>query len=89
MSVNNVPKALGLALVVACVTLLMSLNRIDPVAGAGLLGTALGYVAGNGIAARAGEPVTPVISSSNQHETDLHVAAKAVMEVLEERKEDS
>ena len=62
ISVNNAPKLIGILVICAMVTLLLLFNRLDSVAGAGVLGTALGYLAGNGIAAKADQPIEPVLT---------------------------
>jgi proteasome assembly chaperone (PAC2) family protein len=47
------------------VTLLLLFGRIDAVAGAGILGTALGYLAGNGVAAKMGDPIVPIFKDDH------------------------
>jgi proteasome assembly chaperone (PAC2) family protein len=49
------------------VTLLLLFGRIDAVAGAGILGTALGYLAGNGVAAKMGDPIVPIFKDEHPH----------------------
>ena len=44
-----------------CITVLLAFNAIDQSAGTGLIGMIAGYAVGNGIAARKGEDVTPII----------------------------
>lgn len=61
MKITNPPKALILLVALICVTYLMAVNAIDNATGAGIIGTIVGYGAGNGIAARNGETVDPVI----------------------------
>lgn len=70
MSVNNAPKFLGIMLICVLVTLLLITDNMDQVAGAGILGTALGYLAGNGIAAKRGDEVTPALGQSHHEPTD-------------------
>lgn len=62
-AVNNPPKFYGLVLALVCVTVLLALGRVDSGAGLGIIGTIVGYCAGNGIAARRGEPVEPAVSA--------------------------
>lgn len=44
-----------------CVTILLVTNSVDESAGTGLIGMIAGYAVGNGIAARRGDEVTPII----------------------------
>jgi len=44
-----------------CVTILLATNSVDQSAGTGLIGMIAGYAVGNGIAARRGDEVTPII----------------------------
>ena len=44
-----------------CITVLLACHSIDQSAGTGLLGSIIGYAVGNGIAARKGDPVDPII----------------------------
>ena len=61
MSITNPTKAF-LALVTICaITFLMSINRIPPEAGLGVMGTIVGYVVGNGIGSKNGQSV-PLLS---------------------------
>lgn len=59
---NNPPKFWLLLMALACVTVLMAFGRIDGAVGAGIIGTIVGYGAGNGIAAKNGEPVQPIFA---------------------------
>ena len=61
MKVANPPKALIALVGLVCLTLLMALNSIEEATGTGLIGSILGYAIGNGIAARQGQPVSPII----------------------------
>ena len=61
LTVNNPAKLLGLLVLAACITVLLITGSISSDAGVGLLGGLVGYVTGNGIAARRGEPVEPII----------------------------
>ena len=44
-----------------CVTILLATDSVDQSAGTGLIGMIAGYAVGNGIAARRGDEVTPII----------------------------
>ena len=61
MIISNLPKALIALVGLVCLTLLMALNSIEEATGTGLIGSILGYAIGNGIAARQGQPVSPII----------------------------
>jgi hypothetical protein len=46
-----------------CITVLLAVQRIPTEAGTGLLGSLLGYIIGNGIGARQGVSIDPIIGS--------------------------
>lgn len=66
ITVANPPKALIVITALVCITVLLALNAIDETAGAGLLGSIVGYAVGNGIAARNGEPVQPILGTTRR-----------------------
>jgi len=70
LSVNNAPKLVGILAICTMVTLLLLFDRLDSVAGAGVLGTALGYLAGNGVAAKQGDPIVPVFGEDHHQPDD-------------------
>jgi hypothetical protein len=61
MKITNPPKALIALVGLVCLTVLMALNSIEEATGTGLIGSILGYAIGNGVAARQGQPVSPII----------------------------
>ena len=61
MKITNPPKALIALVGLVCLTVLMALNSIEEATGTGLIGSILGYAIGNGIAARQGQTVSPII----------------------------
>ena len=61
MTISNPPKALIALVGLICLTVLMATNSIEQATGTGLIGSILGYAIGNGIAARSGKPVQPII----------------------------
>lgn len=61
MNIANPPKAFIVLVGMIVVTVLMALHSIDQSAGTGLLGSMIGYAVGNGIAAKNGDPVDPII----------------------------
>lgn len=63
MTIANPPKAFIALVGLICLTLLMALNAIEQATGTGLIGSVLGYAIGNGIAAKSGQPVQPIIGS--------------------------
>ena len=63
MTLANPSKALIALVGLVCLTVLLALGKIDNATGTGMIGTILGYAVGNGIAARTGKPVQPIIGS--------------------------
>ena len=61
MNIVNPSKALIALVGLICLTVLMAVNSIPTEAGVGLIGSIVGYSIGNGVQARNGEPVTPII----------------------------
>ena len=61
MNLANPPKALIALAGMVCITVLLAVERIPSEAGVGMIGTIIGYAVGNGIAARQGVTVQPII----------------------------
>lgn len=61
VSVNNFPKLAVALLVVICCTVLLALNKINETAGMTTIGSVIGYILGNGVAAKNGDPVEPIV----------------------------
>lgn len=61
MNIANPSKAMIALVALVCVTILLATNSLDQSAGTGLIGMIAGYAVGNGIAARRGDEVTPII----------------------------
>lgn len=61
INLNNPPKFYVVVLALICITVLIITGSIEGEAGVGLLGLIVGYAVGNGIAARQGEPIEPII----------------------------
>ena len=61
MNIANPSKAMIALVALVCVTILLATNSVDESAGTGLIGMIAGYAVGNGIAARRGDEVTPII----------------------------
>jgi hypothetical protein len=68
INLNNPPKFYIVILALVCITILMITGTIDSDAGLGLLGLIVGYAVGNGIAAKQGEPIEPIVG--HQHKED-------------------
>jgi hypothetical protein len=67
MILNNPPKAIIVLVALFCITLLMITRSIESEAGVGLLGLIVGYAVGNGIAAKNGDAVEPIISRKSDN----------------------
>jgi len=68
MIISNPPKALIALVGLVCLTVLMALQAIEEATGTGLIGSILGYAIGNGIAAKSGQEVSPIISRKNKND---------------------
>lgn len=68
INVTNLPKLIAILIIVGITAALMVTAHLDPAAGTGIIGTGLGYVAGNGVAAGKGDPMVPVLGSEKQHD---------------------
>lgn len=67
MSLANPSKALIALVGLVCITVLMVTDSISQDAGIGLLSAVIGYSIGNGIAAKQGLPVDPIIGKKNKN----------------------
>ena len=65
MNIANPSKAAIALVALVCVTILLATNSVEQSAGTGLIGMIAGYAVGNGIAARKGEEVTPIIGKKS------------------------
>lgn len=61
MKLQNPPKAMIALVALICTTVLIGVNSITPEAGMPVVTLIVGYAVGNGIAARSGDPVEPII----------------------------
>lgn len=66
MTVTNPPKAFIALIGLICLTVLLAIGAIDKATGTGMIGTILGYAVGNGIAAKGGVKVEPIIGNKEQ-----------------------
>ena len=62
MTLTNQPKLLIILVAILCITILMSVGKIDQSAGTGMLGSIVGYSIGNSVRPKNGEQVPPIIS---------------------------
>ena len=65
MRLSNPPKAFIVLAALVCITILMLFDRITSEAGVGLMGLIVGYGIGNGVAAKQGDPITPIFDTTN------------------------
>lgn len=63
---TNPPKALIVLVALIGIIVLMVTGSIDETTGAGLIGMIVGYGIGNGIAAKHGDPVEPIIGTTRR-----------------------
>jgi hypothetical protein len=63
MTITNPPKALIALVGLVCITVLMALESIEQASGMPVLTLIIGYAVGNGIAARQGARVEPIIGN--------------------------
>lgn len=61
MNIANPSKALIALVGLICLTILMAVDAIESQTGLPIVTTIIGYAVGNGIAARTGHPVEPII----------------------------
>lgn len=66
MSLANPSKALIALVGLICITVLMVADSISQDAGIGLVSAIIGYAIGNGIAAKSGQPVEPIIGKKQK-----------------------
>ena len=61
MMLQNPSKALIALVALICLTVLIAVRAIDSSTGMPVITLSVGYAVGNGIAARKGDPVEPII----------------------------
>lgn len=61
MTVTNPPKALIALVALICITVLRALDKLDQASFNAIGGLIVGYAVGNGVAARKGDPVDPIL----------------------------
>jgi hypothetical protein len=67
VNVTNAPKLVGILLAMVLLTIVFALGTFTESGYLGLMGLIVGYLVGNGVAARNGDPVQPVIGESPEH----------------------
>jgi len=65
MTLANPPKALIALVALVCITVLRALDKLDQASFNAIGGLIVGYAVGNGIAARQGMPVNPIIGAKH------------------------
>ena len=63
MTLQNPSKALIALVALICMTVLIAVGSIDSDQGLPIITMIVGYAVGNGIAAKKGEPVEPIIGA--------------------------
>lgn len=63
MTIANPPKALIALVALICITILRALDKLDQASFNAIGGLIVGYVTGNGVAAKTGQTVDPIIRS--------------------------
>lgn len=66
MTIANPPKALILLVALICVTVLLALSKISTEAGLPIITAIVFYGIGNGVAAKTGQKVEPIIVAKVQ-----------------------
>ena len=61
MRIANPSKAFIALMGLICITVLIAIGKVDMSQGMPVITLVIGYAVGNGIAARSGEPVQPII----------------------------
>lgn len=61
MTLANPPKALIALVALVCITVLRALDKLDQASFNAIGGLIVGYVTGNGVAAKQNVPVEPII----------------------------
>lgn len=67
MTIANPPKALIALVGLICITVLMAIGKLDMDNGVPIITLIIGYAVGNGVAARSGEPVQPIIGPKSDN----------------------
>lgn len=66
MNIANPSKALIALVGLVCITILMAVDAIESQTGLPIITTIIGYAVGNGIAAKSGQPVEPIIGKKHK-----------------------
>jgi hypothetical protein len=68
MTLQNPSKALIALVALICITVLIAVSSIDSDQGLPIITMIVGYAVGNGIAAKNGEPVEPIIGAKRDRD---------------------
>lgn len=68
MNVNNPPKLVGVLVGMVVIGVLMAVHTLTQEVGAPMLTLMIGYLVGNGVAAKRGDPVQPILGSNHEIE---------------------
>lgn len=68
MKIANPSKALIALVALVCITVLRAFDKLDQASFNGLAGLLVGYAVGNGIAAKQGDKVEPIIGRREHSE---------------------
>ena len=68
MTLTNPPKALIALVALICITVLRALDKLDQASFNGLAGLIVGYAVGNGVAAKQGQRVDPIIGRRHDNQ---------------------
>jgi hypothetical protein len=68
VNINNPPKFYGVLVMVLAVTLLVAMGRVEWDSADALYTAILGYLVGNGVAAKNDQPVEPIIGRKKRGE---------------------
>ena len=66
INVNNPPKLYGILLAMVLLSICLIAGKLSEAAYFGMMGTMLGYLVGNGVAARNGDPVQAVLGKREE-----------------------
>jgi len=68
VTLTNPPKALIALVALICITVLRALDKLDQASFNAIGGLIVGYAVGNGVAARQGQRVDPIIGPRHDHQ---------------------
>lgn len=66
MQITNPSKAMIALVGMICITILMAVSKLETAQGMPAITMIIGYAVGNGIAAKTGDPVQPIIGRKDK-----------------------